>query len=70
MWNKSDVLQLLQLLTMVMLAMIHAGWCLLIHQVNMRRYAKWHEPAQVEDSPMPMKPIEEGIVIKELDMSV
>lgn len=32
MWTRSDVLQLLQLLTMVMLAMIHAGWCILIHQ--------------------------------------
>ncbi|KAH4929493.1 hypothetical protein HBI42_081160 [Parastagonospora nodorum] len=70
MWTKSDVLQLLQLLTMVILAMIHAAWCLLIHQVNMRHYAKWHEPAQVEDTTVPMKPIVEGIVIKELDMSV
>lgn len=32
MWTKSDVLQLLQLLAMVILALIQAVWCLLILQ--------------------------------------
>ncbi|KAH4098606.1 hypothetical protein HBI25_094750 [Parastagonospora nodorum] len=70
MWTKSDILQLLQLLTMVILAMIHAGWCLLVHQVNMRRYANWHEPVPVpvqRNMVVSMERMEEAM--KDLDAS-
>jgi hypothetical protein len=43
MWDKADILALLQLLTMIMLAMIHALWYLLFHQVNLRLYKARHE---------------------------
>jgi hypothetical protein len=32
MWNKSDIIALLQLLTMVVFATVHAAWCLFLHQ--------------------------------------
>jgi hypothetical protein len=48
MWDKADVLALLQLLTMIMLAMIQALWYLLIHQVNLRLYEARHEVLQTK----------------------
>ncbi|EAT82030.1 hypothetical protein HBI56_081930 [Parastagonospora nodorum] len=69
MWARSDVLQLLQLLTMIVLAMVQAAWCLLIHQVNMRWYAALTRPIEKEFD-VAATTVEVPKIFKEIDVPV
>lgn len=85
MWTKSDILQLLQLLTMVIFATVHAAWCLLVHQgeafliqcisvltsltVNMRRYATLARPIEKECD-VAATAVEMPNAVKETDVPV
>lgn len=56
MWTRTDVLAFLQLLTMVIVAMLHAIWSLLIHRGNDRRYAEQrHEPTREDPGVVPLR---------------